>query len=69
MDCETDVPISKVCCICVNQSGGPNDGPTFRFKTAVYNKRDEPVYEGMPMVIYPEADTMLSKQCKYGIVY
>ena len=23
----------------------------------------------MPMVIYPQVDTMLSRQCEYGIVY
>jgi len=61
-----DLTISKVC---VQSGGGPNAGPTFKYKTAVYNKRAEPAYKDMPMVIYPQADTMLSKQCKYGIVY
>ena len=61
-----DVTISKVA---VQAGAGVNSGASFKFKTAVYNKRAEPAYKDMPMVIYPQANTMLSKQCKYGIVY
>ena len=28
-----------------------------------------PAYKDLPMVVYPHKDTMLAKQCKYGIVY
>jgi len=61
-----DIRISKVC---VQPGTGANGGGTFKYKTSVYNKRGEPAYKNMPMVIYPQANTMLSKQCRYGIVY
>ena len=41
----------------------------YKFKTAVYNKRSEAVYKDLPMVVYPQKDTMLAAQCKFGIVY
>ena len=61
-----DLRIQKVC---VQQNTGENGGNTFKFKTSAYNKRAEPEYHNMPMVVYPQVDTMLSRQCKYGIVY
>ena len=61
-----DLSVSKVC---VQPAVGIPTASAFKFKTAVYNKRDEQAYKDMPMVIYPQVDTMLSKQCKYGIVY
>ena len=33
------------------------------------NKRSEAVYKDLPMVVYPQKDTMLAAQCKFGIVY
>ena len=47
----------------------PNSVSHWKLKTSVYNKRSEPAYKALPMVVYPHKDTMLAKQCKYGIVY
>ena len=49
-------------------SGGTSSS-TWKLKTSVYKKRSEPAYKDIPMVVYPHKDTMLTKQCKYGIVY
>ena len=40
-----------------------------KYKTSVYNHRSEPAYTDLPMVLYPQKDTMLSIQCTYGIIY
>ena len=61
-----DLSIQKVP---VAQGAGVMGGATYKFKTAVYNKRSEAVYKDLPMVVYPQKDTMLAAQCKFGIVY
>jgi hypothetical protein len=42
---------------------------TSRFICKVYDKKIKLMAEGAQLIFYPHATTMLSDQCKYGIVY
>lgn len=54
-----------------NPTGTAGGGPTYRYRTETYDKKDDTQYDRIRdhIVYYCHPDTMLPDSCIYGVVY
>ena len=54
-----------------NPTGTAGGGPTYRYRTETYDKKDDAQYDRIRdhIVYYCHPDTMLPDSCIYGVVY
>ena len=41
----------------------------YRFETSIYDKTDKFAEKGVELIQYPDVDSAISEQCKYGLVF